>query len=429
MPRWRSVATARREGAGAVERRSAGRHDRGAGAADPRRANPLRHSGASVQPGTYYPGGGITAITLNGADVTGQLRGGRIGANIALRDMTLPTDQAELDEFAQNLASRFDAQGLTLFTDPTGTVPAGRTAAGADRLCRLRQHHPGEPGGARRHHWCAMATFRRTADRLRRLHRHHQRGAELTFGANRPPAFRGRHSERPRPHWHSQRTLCRADHAAAASRPPTRLTGAGQRHASTQARHRAGGADNAYQQAFGPERLLENFLLQVAGAQPTWTAAAVIDEQVERIRAQVGSERVLCGLSGGVDSAVAALLVHRAVGDQLTCVFVDHGLLRKDEAAQRRQDVRRPLPRRARARRCGRPLPHPPRRRHRSGGEAAADRRGLHPRLRGGGCPSRRRALPRPGDAQPYVIESGGEAGVAARIKPHPTSAACPTTW
>jgi GMP synthase (glutamine-hydrolysing) len=60
----------------------------------------------------------------------------------------------------------------------------------------------------------------------------------------------------------------------------------------------------------------------------------VIEEQVERIRAQVGSEQVLCALSGGVDSAVAALLVHKAVGDQLTCVFVDHGLLRKDEAAQ-----------------------------------------------------------------------------------------------
>jgi GMP synthase (glutamine-hydrolysing) len=72
----------------------------------------------------------------------------------------------------------------------------------------------------------------------------------------------------------------------------------------------------------------------VADAPATWTAAAVIEEQVERIRAQVGAERVLCALSGGVDSAVAALLVHKAVGDQLTCVFVDHGLLRKDEAAQ-----------------------------------------------------------------------------------------------
>jgi GMP synthase (glutamine-hydrolysing) len=80
--------------------------------------------------------------------------------------------------------------------------------------------------------------------------------------------------------------------------------------------------------------LLKNFLYDVAGAPPAWTPATVIEEQVERIRAQVGSERVLCALSGGVDSAVAALLVHKAVGDQLTCVFVDHGMLRKDEAEQ-----------------------------------------------------------------------------------------------
>jgi GMP synthase (glutamine-hydrolysing) len=80
--------------------------------------------------------------------------------------------------------------------------------------------------------------------------------------------------------------------------------------------------------------LLKNFLYRVADAPPLWTAAAVIEEETARIRDQVGRDKVLCALSGGVDSAVAALLVHKAVGDQLTCVFVDHGLLRKDEAAQ-----------------------------------------------------------------------------------------------
>jgi GMP synthase (glutamine-hydrolysing) len=82
------------------------------------------------------------------------------------------------------------------------------------------------------------------------------------------------------------------------------------------------------------QEVLKNFLFRLAGAPPAWTPAAVIEEQVERIRAQVGRERVLCALSGGVDSAVAALLVHKAVGDQLTCMFVDHGLLRENEAEQ-----------------------------------------------------------------------------------------------
>jgi flagellar hook-associated protein 1 len=87
-------------------------------------ADPLSTSSANVLPGAYYPGGGIPAITLNGTDVTAQLTGGQLGANITLRDTTLPTYQAELDEFSQNLASRFSTQGLTLFADPTGAVPA-----------------------------------------------------------------------------------------------------------------------------------------------------------------------------------------------------------------------------------------------------------------------------------------------------------------
>ncbi|MDF2967437.1 MAG: guaA [Nocardioidaceae bacterium] len=86
------------------------------------------------------------------------------------------------------------------------------------------------------------------------------------------------------------------------------------------------------------QRVLEHFLLEVAGCRPTWTMVNIVDEQVERIRAQVGDKRAICGLSGGVDSAVAAALVQRAIGDQLTCVFVDHGLLRKGEAEQVERD-------------------------------------------------------------------------------------------
>jgi GMP synthase (glutamine-hydrolysing) len=82
------------------------------------------------------------------------------------------------------------------------------------------------------------------------------------------------------------------------------------------------------------QQVLEHFLYTVAGIEPTWTASNVIDEQVSAIRAQVGDKLVICGLSGGVDSAVAAAIVHRAVGDNLTCVFVDHGLLRKGEREQ-----------------------------------------------------------------------------------------------
>jgi GMP synthase (glutamine-hydrolysing) len=81
-------------------------------------------------------------------------------------------------------------------------------------------------------------------------------------------------------------------------------------------------------------QILTRFLRDVAGCRERWSPASVISEQVEAIRSQVGDARAICGLSGGVDSATAALLVHRAIGDRLTCVFVDHGLMRKDEGEQ-----------------------------------------------------------------------------------------------
>ena len=84
---------------------------------------------------------------------------------------------------------------------------------------------------------------------------------------------------------------------------------------------------------FGQD-ILKTFLGDVCGCDMAWSAASIVEEQIARIREQVGDGRVICGLSGGVDSSVAALLVHRAVGDQLTCVFVDHGLMRKNEGEQ-----------------------------------------------------------------------------------------------
>ncbi|WP_159606589.1 glutamine-hydrolyzing GMP synthase [Agromyces humi] len=86
------------------------------------------------------------------------------------------------------------------------------------------------------------------------------------------------------------------------------------------------------------QRVIENFLHRAAGIPADWNSGNVIAEQVARIREQVGSARVIAGLSGGVDSAVAAAIVHEAVGDQLVCVFVDHGLLRKDERRQVEED-------------------------------------------------------------------------------------------
>ncbi len=86
------------------------------------------------------------------------------------------------------------------------------------------------------------------------------------------------------------------------------------------------------------QRVLEHFLWDLAGCARDWTTNSVVDDQVRAIREQVGDAEVICGLSGGVDSAVAAALVHKAVGDKLTCVFVDHGLLREGEREQVERD-------------------------------------------------------------------------------------------
>ena len=86
------------------------------------------------------------------------------------------------------------------------------------------------------------------------------------------------------------------------------------------------------------QQVLERFLYDIAGCTPDWTPANIVEDAVAAVRAQVGDKHVICGLSGGVDSAVAAALVQRAVGDQLTCVFVDHGLLRQGEAEQVERD-------------------------------------------------------------------------------------------
>src|SRR3546814_6312954 len=80
--------------------------------------------------------------------------------------------------------------------------------------------------------------------------------------------------------------------------------------------------------------LLRNFTHRVVGCSGSWTMAAFRAQAIDRIRAEVGDGRVICGLSGGVDSSVAAVLIHEAIGDQLTCIFVDHGLLREGEAEQ-----------------------------------------------------------------------------------------------
>src|SRR5690606_27522196 len=91
------------------------------------------------------------------------------------------------------------------------------------------------------------------------------------------------------------------------------------------------------------EEIISNFVFQVCGCEPTWTAGSFIDQEIERIRELVGNDEVICGLSGGVDSSVAAALVYRAIGDQLTNIFVDTGLLRAGERDSVERTFRRHL--------------------------------------------------------------------------------------
>ncbi len=186
--------------------------------------------------------------------------------------------------------------------------------------------------------------------------------------------------------------------------------------------------------------VFDHFLIDVCGCLPGWTHVSIIEQQVAAVQAQVGGDRVLCALSGGVDSAVAAALVHKAVGDQLTCVFVDTGLMRAGEADQVEDTFRRQFKMdlvhvkaadRYFAALAGRDRP---------GAQAQDHRRALHPHLRGGGARPRGREARRlrggaparhagatgtgdgprflvQGTLYPDVIESGSD--TAANIKSH----------
>ena len=131
------------------------------------------------------------------------------------------------------------------------------------------------------------------------------------------------------------------------------------------------------------QAMLERFLYAACGCEPAWTMASIIETSVENIRAQVGSGRAICGLSGGVDSAVAAALVHEAIGPQLTCVFVDTGLMRQDEGEQVVETFQRTQGIELHPRPGRRPVLRGALRGHRSRGEAQDHRRAVHPHLRG----------------------------------------------
>ena len=206
--------------------------------------------------------------------------------------------------------------------------------------------------------------------------------------------------EREQPVWMS--------HGDSIVRPPPGF----QPTAQTDSTPFAGLADpgrNLYGIQFHPEVMhtprgrdvLRNFIVEIAGVRPNWTASNLIETTVAEIRERVGEGHVICALSGGVDSAVAATLVHRAIGDQLTCIYVDHGLMRKRESELLRVTFERDLGMKlvmvdARDRFLERLAG-----RRGSRGEAHDHRRRVHPRLRGRGDEARSDRLPDPGHALP----------------------------
>ena len=162
------------------------------------------------------------------------------------------------------------------------------------------------------------------------------------------------------------------------------------------------------------KEVIRNFLYNLCGCAGDWTPANFIEEQVTKIRAQVGTGRVICALSGGVDSTVVAAIIHRAIGDQLTCIFVDNGLLRLEESERVFRQFEQQPEHEHHPQQGQRTVPAPPRRRDRPGGEAQRDRRGVHRGVRGGGGEDRGRRLLGPRHALPRrhrergVVEFGG---------------------
>ena len=175
------------------------------------------------------------------------------------------------------------------------------------------------------------------------------------------------------------------------------------------------------------QQVLSRFLHEIAGIGATWTAANIAESLIEQVRNQIGHGQAICGLSGGVDSAVAAALVQRAIGDRLTCVFVDHGLLRAGEREQVQHDFVAATGAKLVTVDAVDNVPRRARRRDRPRGQAQDHRPRVHPRFEGAVRRRRRGRRGRrrrdveflvQGTLYPDVVESGGGSGTA-NIKSH----------